>query len=99
MSYSWLGQILNHPQDYLGQTVRISGMFSSYYSKETDKTYYSVILTDQTACCSQGLEFVLKEGLSLPEENTMITVTGTLTSYLENDVEYLTLRESSYLPS
>ena len=54
---------------------------------------------DGPACCRQAMEFVLKDGLSLPEEQSMITVTGTLTSYMEDDLEYLTLLQSTYVPA
>ena len=45
------------------------------------------------------MEFVLKDGIPLPEENAVITVTGTLTSYMEDDLEYLTLLQFIYVPA
>ena len=69
MGYSELSQIIAYPESYMGKTIWLTGRYTSFYSEVTEKTYYSVILMDQTACCGLAMEFVLKKGIPLPEEN------------------------------
>ena len=61
MVYSQVSNMVNKPGDYKGKVVKAKGTCGIYADSKTGKKYYSVIIKDATACCSQGLEFVLKD--------------------------------------
>ena len=79
------------PDNYIGKTVRMSGSMAVFQGET--KTYYACIIKDATACCSQGIEFVLDEG-SYPPQNTDITVYGTFTTYKEGKKQYCHLKNA-----
>lgn len=87
MMYSELYNLLSEPHKYLGQKIRIAGDFAVYHDGETGLDYYSCLLSDATVCCTQVLEFVLKDG-KYPEPNEKITVEGYFDTYMENGTEY-----------
>ena len=95
MVYSEVFNMLYTPEDYLGKTVNMEGTFTEYYDETLDKHYYACIIQDATACCAQGLEFVLPDNpaqpAEYPEPGTEITVTGRLELYEENGTLYLHL--------
>lgn len=88
MVYSEVYNMMYSPKDYIGKTVKMSGMFVAYTNQDESQFYPAVIIADATACCSQGLEFVLEgnppypEGY--PEMETEITVIGTFETYDED---------------
>lgn len=94
MVYSEVFNMLYEPEDYIGKTVRMEGLFSTYHSETTGKDYYSCIIEDATACCSQGLEFALTEGYSYPKEGTLIEVVGVFDTYEEGEYVYCTLKDA-----
>ena len=55
------------------------------------------MIADATACCAQGMEFVLQEGMEYPEMETDITVVGTFQLYDENGTTYCHLVDASIL--
>lgn len=83
MVYSPVSNMVNNPSDYKGKVVKAKGTCGIYADSKTGKKYYSVIIKDATACCSQGLEFVLKDG-KYPSAGKNITVQGTFTTYRED---------------
>lgn len=99
MVYSEVYNMMTTPQDYVGKTVTMRGQFAIYQGETPDKVYYAVIIPDATACCSQGLEFVLAgedtypEGY--PEEGQELTVTGEFQTYEEEGQTYCHLVEAS----
>ena len=94
MVYSEVYNMLACPDDYMGKTIRMTGVSNVYTDESTNKTYYSCIITDATACCTSGLEYELPEG-EYPENGVEITVTGTFDVYDENGMHYAILREST----
>ena len=82
--YSTSIQIANDPEAYEGKTIRIRGMFFKVYSESQDREYYSCVARDEQGCCIEGIEFVLPEGESYPEEGEDITVSGTYSLYEED---------------
>ena len=89
--YSELSNIIAHADEYLGKTFRISGTFAIYEGDE--RIYYACLVTDATACCSQGLEFILKDtSLKYPDDypalGTGITVVGVFDTYQEGPYTY-----------
>lgn len=95
MVYSEVYNMVTTPDDYLGKKVKMSGTFGTYQDPETQKYYFACLIADATACCSQGIEFVLDGDYSYPkdypEENANITVTGIFDTYVENGYTYCQL--------
>ncbi len=98
MVYSQVFNMMASPESFVGKTVKMKGMFSSFHDEEKDKTYFACIISDATACCSQGIEFVLTEDYSYPEdyppEGDDICVEGVFDTYEEDDYTYYTLRNA-----
>ena len=90
--YSEVYNMLVTPQNYVGKTVKMNGQFTTAYGEETGLYYPAVIIKDATACCSQGMEFVLKGNpqypTGYPALNEEITVVGTFETYDEFGVMY-----------
>ncbi len=61
-------QMVANPQDYQGKTVKISGSYSLIQSAETGRDYHLLLLAGETACCSQGIEFILTGEAVAPED-------------------------------
>ena len=93
MVYSQVYDMLVSPDDYLGKTVKMNGAFSIYQT--TERNYYACIIKDATACCQQGIEFVLDGKHDYPSDypalGTDITITGVFDTYFEGDQQYVQL--------
>ena len=85
--------LYNNPESYLGKTVRVRGEFSIYQLVvdgvlQPAPVAYACIIADATACCAEGMEFVLEGDLTYPDDypelGTEITVIGEFQSYEEN---------------
>ena len=98
MVYSEVYNMMYTPENYIGKTVKMSGMFVAYTNQDESQYYPAVIIADATACCSQGLEFVLEGNPSYPEEypeiETEITVVGTFETYVEDGNTYCRLQNA-----
>ena len=92
MVYSEVYNMMVSPDSYIGKTVKMNGQFSYYEDPETKAQYFACIIADATACCSQGLEFVLAGNhiypKDYPELGSEITVIGTFNIYTENGYQY-----------
>ncbi|MBP5243064.1 MAG: hypothetical protein J6Z36_05185 [Clostridia bacterium] len=101
MVYSEVYNMMYTPSDYIGKTIKMQGAFSVGYSKDTGLYYPAVIIADATACCAQGVEFVLKGNPSYPngypQRGKEITVMGTFTTYKEGVTVYCHLVEAEIL--
>lgn len=95
--YSEVYNMMNTPADYLGKTVKMTGTFQSFKDENTGSMYHTCIIKDATACCTQGMEFVLKDGDEYPEEESEITVVGVFDTYQEYGYTYCTLKDASLL--
>ncbi len=93
--YAEVYNMTTAPEKYIGKTVRMRGNFSVYRDEITGKTYFACLIPDATACCSQGIEFVLAGDHSYPEDypqlSEEITVSGVFDTYLENGYVYCQL--------
>ena len=93
--YSQVYDMMNEPDSYMGQRIRMDGSFSYYKDEDTQQEYFAAIIADATACCAQGIEFVWKGEHAYPEDypplDTDITVTGTFDTYYEGDYMYVQL--------
>lgn len=92
MVYSEVYNMLVTPNEYIGKKVKMRGEFAIYEDEKTGSRYFAVIIADASACCSQGLEFVLKGEHSYPKDypelGTEITVMGQFQTYEENGEKY-----------
>lgn len=105
MIYSEVYNMMYAPNNYIGKTVRMNGQFAIYRAADEngapipDQIYFACVIADATACCSQGLEFVLAGEHSYPDDypevGEEITVTGTFELYTENNLQYCRLRDAS----
>ena len=82
-----------YPEDYYGKTVKANGIFAIYQMvvdgvTQPDPVAYACIIADATACCAEGMEFVLEGDYTYPDDypelGTEITVIGEFQSYEEN---------------
>lgn len=98
MIYAQCYDMVYNPDSYAGKKIRVRGPFAYYLDEETNKEYFAVLISDATACCSQGIEFVrLGENVypdDYPEEGEEITVVGTFNSYEENGSPYVQLLDA-----
>lgn len=96
--YAEVYNMVSSPSDYYGKKVRMKGAFSIYEDESTGKRYYACIIADATACCSQGLEFVLSGDYTYPNDypelGTDITVTGVFETYDEYGNTYCQLADA-----
>lgn len=99
MVYSEVYNMMYTPDDYIGKTVKMKGQFAYYEDPETKAQYFACIIADATACCSQGLEFILTGEHTYPNDypelGSEITVTGTFEVYTENGFQYCRLKDAA----
>ncbi len=93
MVYSEVSNMMMEPQSYEGKYVKMRGSFA-VYEGET-RNYYACLISDATACCSQGIEFILDKNISYPDDypplDTEITVVGTFDTYNEGENKFIQL--------
>lgn len=98
MVYSEVYNMLyNDPAHYFGKTVKAKGTFSIYQLVtdgvlQPDPVAYACIIADATACCAEGMEFVLEGDYTYPDDypelGAEITVIGEFQSYEENGMTW-----------
>ncbi len=98
MVYSEVFNMMNSPDSYMGKYIKMKGAFSVYHDEASDKNYFACIIADATACCSQGIEFRLKDSGTYPDDypeiGSEITVSGTFNTYSEGDYLYCELKDA-----
>ena len=98
MVYSEVYNMLYYdPESYYGKTIKMTGVFSIYQMvvdgvAQPDPVAYGCIIADATACCAQGMEFVLEGDFTYPDDypelGTEITVIGEFQPYEENGMTW-----------
>lgn len=98
MDYSEVYNMLYfYPEDYYGKTVKANGIFAIYQMvvdgvTQPDPVAYACIIADATACCAEGMEFVLEGDYTYPDDypelGAEITVIGEFQSYEENGMTW-----------
>ena len=98
MVYAQCYDMVYNPANYEGKTVRVRRPFAYFLDEDTNKEYFAVLISDATACCSQGIEFVLAGEHTYPDDypemDTVITVVGKFNSYEENGSPYVQLLDA-----
>ena len=99
MVYAQVYDMVTHPEEYLGKTVKMAGQFSVYQGDL--RNYYACVIADATACCAQGMEFVPAKALAYPDDfptlDAYITVIGTFDTYREENYEFCQLIDAILL--
>lgn len=98
--------MLSAPENYIGKKVKMSGQFAIYQPAESDgqasteQIYFACLIADATACCQQGIEFVLNGDYKFPDDypelGTEITVTGEFQTYMEDGYRYCHLINAEF---
>ncbi len=95
--YAEVYNMASNPQDYLGKTVRMQGnLVYQVVNGQPNPDYMACLISDATACCAQGVEFVLSQPPEeYPELGSMVTVTGVFSTYESSGMTYIRLEEAS----
>ena len=105
MVYSQVSDMLSRPSTYLHKIVKVKGPFKPYESTNPDYCYPAIIVQDATACCGNGLEFLLygvprcsmQGGNGYPILNEEATVIGRFETYLEGTSLFVHLVDAVWL--
>lgn len=95
MVYAEVYNMMTAPEDYVGKMVKMKGEFAIYHDEAADQYYFAVIITDATACCAQGIEFIWAGEHTYPDDypplGSEATVTGEFQTYEEDEYTYIHL--------
>lgn len=98
MVYAQVYDMVFGETDYTGKSVRARGTFDYYLDPGTQQEYFAVLISDATACCAQGIEFVLagdnKYPDDYPEIGSEIVVHGIFNTYEDASGAYVQLRDA-----
>lgn len=101
MVYAEVSNMMTNPSGYTGKTVKMQGTFAVYHDDATGKNYFACLIADATACCSQGIEFVLAGDhtypADYPEIGSEIAVRGTFGTYFEGEYMYCQLTDAEWV--
>lgn len=105
MVFSQVSDMLSRPSTYAHKIVKVKGPFKPYESTNPDYCYPAILVQDATACCGNGLEFLLygvprctmQGGNGYPMLNEEATVVGRFETYLEGTSLYVHLVDAVWL--
>ncbi|MGM9676743.1 MAG: hypothetical protein ACI3XW_03960 [Butyricicoccus sp.] len=105
MVYAEVYNMITSPEEYIGRIVRMDGTFTIYQAIDDygqvipDTLYFACVIADATACCAQGIEFVLEGNYSYPDDypelGSDITITGEFQTYEENGHTFVHLVDAA----
>ena len=99
MIYAQVYDMLEHTDKYTGQKIRVQGTFNYFQDPGTQREYFAALVSDATACCAQGIEFVLKDDAhypeDYPEQGAPIEIAGTFYTYTEENQVYVELHDAT----
>lgn len=96
MIYSQVYDMMYTPENYLGKIVKIQGIYTPYNDSKSKKIYHNCLIPDATACCAQGMEFIVRDG-KYPQEGEIITLVGKFVMYSEGSARFVTLKDAVYV--
>ncbi len=96
-------------QEYLGKTIKMTGRFNAFHwntgkfeRSDASKLAFACIITDATACCAEGIEFVLEGNHVYPDDypeiGAEITVVGQFVSYQSKGYTRYRLIDARFIP-
>ncbi len=101
--YAQVYNMMYYPENFVGKTIRMEGLYSDYFDQAKGKHYFACIIMDATACCSQGVEFELTDEYVYPDdypsEGDTVTVEGVFELYEEDGYNYCTLKNAKFIES
>lgn len=99
MVYSEVYNMMVSLESYVGKTVKMTGQFVYYHDEFSGKYFFAVLIADVTACCQQGLEFVLAGNAVYPDDypalQAEITVQGVFETYMDGKIRYVHLKDAA----
>lgn len=99
MVYAEMFCILSEPEDYVGKTMIVSGMFAMYDDTVNNIRHYGCLVLDEAGCCVQGIDFILPDGAvypdDYPEQGADITITGTFEIFGDESYNYARIADST----
>ena len=87
MVYAEVSNMMMDPESYIGKVICMRGKLEIYTNEDNTVFYPACIVADATACCANGIEFVMPEGEN-PVVGEDITVTGVFEKYMEGEYAY-----------
>lgn len=103
MVYAEVFAMMSSPEDYVGKTVKMQGIFSKGQlyaagSLNDGGTVFACVIQDATACCAQGIPFELAGDYSYPQDypelGDTITVVGTFEIHHQEGMQFCRLRDA-----
>ena len=98
MVYAQVYDLVYGEKDYTGQMIRAKGVFDYYFDPQTNQEYFMVLISDATACCAQGIEFVLAGAHTYPDDypelGAEITIHGVFDTYEDAYGSYVQLKDA-----
>ena len=103
MVYGEVFAMMSSPEDYVGKTVKMQGIFSKGQlyaagSLNDGGTVFACVIQDATACCAQGIPFELAGDHTYPQDypelGDTITVVGTFEIHQQEGMEFCRLRDA-----
>lgn len=94
MVYSEVYAMMATPEEYIGKTVKMTGTMDAFEDPDTGTVYYACVIQDATACCAEGMEFLLADG-AYPDAGEEITVTGEFETYTEGEDLFCRLKNAT----
>ncbi len=98
MVYSEVFAMMMDPEKYDGKRIKMTGLYNYYHDAMVDKDYSACVVQDATACCAQGIDFVLTDDYDYPEDypeiDEEITVTGVFNIYQEGKYTFFRLKDA-----
>lgn len=103
MVYAEVFAMMSSPEDYVGKTVKMQGIFSKGQlyaagSLNDGGTVFACVIQDATACCAQGIPFELAGDNTYPQDypelGDTITVVGTFEIHQQEGMQFCRLRDA-----
>ena len=95
MVYVQVFYMMQKPQDYNGQTIRLPGVCTIMKNKTTQQRTYNCNVLDGTGCCAKMIPFKLADAnAAYPKSGEAITVTGKFQVVTENDKTFGVLNDA-----
>ena len=68
MAYAQLYNVAINPQQHIGQTFRLRGVYYATQMPETGEVVHLLLVRDQAACCEVALEFQAADARAYPQD-------------------------------
>ncbi len=97
--YAQVYNMLSEYDVWLGKVIRLPGTYTAMEDLDRGVVYHACVISDATACCALGIEFVRAGEYAWPDDypemGANIVVTGRLEQYDEDGTTYLHLVDAT----